>query len=136
METKKVTLKLKDELFVVTICGDKNHINQITKKQKKIRFFCKNAELRVLTSYLIKDLREILETKTFMVENTIFGIDNIGNTFLILKGEDYYVLLNNNELRIPVVIPRQTIQTWEETTKTCNALPYKPMEQNFTLRLI
>lgn len=135
MERKNVTLKLKDEKFEITLLGEEKHLNQITNKIKKIRFYCLESEVRVLTSKLIKALREKMEGQEFMVENTMFAKNDVGSTFFILTGNSNYFVLNNNEVRIPMIIPDWNIKSWGEMTNHCHTRTYLPENKKFILKI-
>lgn len=132
METKVVTLKLNDEQLMITVCGDKKLLDQISLKPKKIRLFCENSELKVMTSYLFEHLQSVFKNNEFLIENTIFVKDRTQKNFLFLTNNKYYFILNNKELRIPLKIQGYESQSYDNLLESCNAFSFSP-KYNFIL---
>ena len=131
MDKKNLTLELNGEKLVITVCGERKIIDQLSLKPKRIRIFCENSELKLLTSYLFEHLQTIFTGHEFVVDDTIFVKDMTQKNFLFLKNDIYAFILNNNELRIPLKIHKK-IGSDEEFIQSCNANPY-PRNEWFSL---
>lgn len=136
MKRKEVTLSLKDEKITITLLGEEQHLSQINNKIKKMRFYCCGSEVSILTSGLVKILREEIENKEFTVASNAFAKSDVGNTFFMLEGGNYFFALNNKELRVPLTIPKWDIlKDFYEMTKYCNTVYYRP-EEEFKLKIV
>lgn len=131
MERKNVTLELNGEQLTLAICGEKKLLDQLSSKPKKIRLFCEKAELKALTLYLFEHLQTIFKDHEFVVDDAIFVKDMTQKTFLFLKNNSYALILNNNELRIPLKI-HQNCESDQAFIESCDATLY-PRNQWFHL---
>ncbi len=131
MEKKNLTLKLNGKRLTLTVCGEKKMLDQLSLKPKQIRLFCEKAELKAITLYLFEHLQMIFTGHEFVVDDTIFVKDITQKTFLFLKNDTYALILNNNELRIPLKI-HQNCESDQAFIESCDANSF-PRNQWFCL---